>query len=251
MSGERYFVTGTDTDAGKTVATAWLGWALQRAGRRVALVKPFQTGADDPAREGDEAVYRAALGDTVTLRTLSTLPEPLAPSIAARRAGVTLSVGEAVRACREIGEAHDVTLIEGAGGLLVSITDETDMAGLAAALSAPLVLVVRPALGTLNHTLLSVEAAARRGLDVALIVVSGYASSTTLAPAVVEAENLRYLQERLPAIPMLVLGRQNPASADFPRAMPAWRLGATSPLLAPLGLAPLDLEDELARARWP
>ena len=163
-------------------------------------------------------------GDTVTLRTLSTLPEPLAPSIAARRAGVTLSVGEAVRACREIGEAHDVTLIEGAGGLLVSITDETDMAGLAAALSAPLVLVVRPALGTLNHTLLSVEAAARRGLDVALIVVSGYASTATIAPAVVEAENLRYLQERLPAIPMLVLGRQNPRRRTSPvRCRPgAW-----------------------------
>ena len=251
MSGELYFVTGTDTDAGKTVATAWLGGALQRVGRRVALVKPFQTGAVDPAREGDEAVYRAALGDAVTLRTLSTLPEPLAPSIAARRAGVTLSVGEALRACRAIGDAHDVILVEGAGGLLVSITDETDMAGLAAALSAPLVLVVRPALGTLNHTLLSVEAAERRGLEVALIVVSGYASSATIAPAVVEAENLRYLQERLPAVPMLVLGRQEPTAAGFPRGMPSWRLGAASPLLAPLCLEPLNLENELARARWP
>lgn len=251
MSGDLYFVTGTDTDAGKTVATAWLGWALQRAGRRVALVKPFQTGATDPSREGDEAVYRAALGDAATLRTLSTLPEPLAPSIAARRAGVTLSVEEALRDCRAIGEAHDVTFVEGAGGLLVTITDETDMADLALALPAPLVLVVRPALGTLNHTLLSVEAAERRGLDVALIVVSGYASSPALAPPVVEAENLRFLQERLPAIPMLVLGRQEPTAADFPRAMPAWRLGAPSPLLAPLGLEALHLEDEIARARWP
>ncbi|MDE2639634.1 MAG: dethiobiotin synthase [Chloroflexota bacterium] len=251
MSGELYFVTGTDTDAGKTVATAWLGWALQRAGRRVALVKPFQTGATDPSREGDEAMYRAALGDAATVRTLSTLPEPLAPSIAARRAGVTLSAEEALRDCRAIGEAHDVTFVEGAGGLLVTITDETDMADLAAALPAPLVLVVRPALGTLNHTLLSVEAAERRGLDVALIVVSGYASSPALAPAVVEAENLRFLQERLPAVPMLVLGRQEPTAADFPRAMPAWRLGAASPLLAPLGLEALRLEDEIARARWP
>ena len=251
MSGDLYFVTGTDTDAGKTVATAWLGWALHRAGRRVALVKPFQTGAVDPGREGDEAVYRAALGDAATLRTLSTLAEPLAPSIAARRSGVSLSVEEALQACRAIGGAHDVTFVEGAGGLLVSITDETDMADLASALPAPLVLVVRPALGTLNHTLLSVEAAERRGLDVALIVVSGYASSPALAPAVVEAENLRFLQQRLPAIPMLVLGRQEPTAAGFPRGMPAWRLGATSPLLGPLGLEPLNLENEIARARWP
>ena len=216
MDGSILFVTGTDTAAGKTVATAWLGWALsEQAGRRVALVKPFQTGADDPATEGDEALYRKVLPKGATIRTLATLPEPLAPSIAAERAGVTLSTEEAVDACRAIAAAHDVSLIEGAGGLLVSITATMDMADLAAALEAPLVLVVRPALGTLNHTLLSVEAAERRGLDVALIVVSGYQTP----PTVVEAENLRFLRDRLPSIPMLVLGRTDPESDEFPRAM--------------------------------
>lgn len=249
MSPALYFVTGTDTDAGKSVATAWLGWALQNAGQSVALVKPFQTGAVDPATEGDEALYRRALGEAATVRTLQTLPEPLAPSIAAERAGVALAPEAAAAQCREIAAAHDVTLAEGAGGLLVSITAELDMAGFAASLDAPLILVVRPALGTLNHTLLSLEAADRRGLTVAAIIVSGY--DTGAAPNVVEAENLRYLSERLPQRSIVVLGRQAPDAHGFPRGISAWRLGPESPLLAPLALPQLDLAAELARARWP
>ncbi|PZC49733.1 MAG: 8-amino-7-oxononanoate synthase/dethiobiotin synthetase [Chloroflexi bacterium] len=250
MSGDVYFVTGTDTDAGKTVATAWLGWALQNAGRRVALVKPFQTGALDPATEGDEALYRQALGAEASVRTLQTLPEPLAPSIAAERAGVTLSAEDAVRECRAIGDAHDLTLVEGAGGLLVSITAEADMAGVAAALAAPLVVVVRPALGTLNHTLLTLEAAERRGLEVALIVVSGYRSSAEGPPSVVEAENLRYFRERLPQIPLLVLGLQDPTAPDFPRGIAAHRIGPLAPLVAALDLPTMDVATEVAQARW-
>ena len=87
--GRTYFVTGTDTDVGKTVATVWLASALA-PGHRVALVKPVQTGASDPAVDGDEGFYRRALGPLaarVTLTTLESLPEPLAPSIAAARAG--------------------------------------------------------------------------------------------------------------------------------------------------------------------
>lgn len=248
MDGSILFVTGTDTDVGKTVATAWLGWALsERAGRRVALLKPFQTGTTDPAADGDEALYRQALPETATIQTLSTLPEPLAPSIAAERAGATLSPDDAVRACREIAASHDVTLVEGAGGLIVSITATVDMAGLAGALDAPLVLVARPALGTLNHTLLSVEAAERRGLDVVLLVVSGYGQP----PTVVEAENLRYFRERLPSIPMLVLGRSDPSSDQFPERMPAWIDGDPPAFLSGVMIDPLDVAEEVAQARWP
>ena len=247
MSGSMLFVTGTDTDVGKTVATAWLGWALASHARRVALVKPFQTGTAEPSVDGDEAFYRRALGEAATLRTLTTLPEPLAPAIAAARAGVTLSPAEAVRQCRAIAEEHDVTLVEGAGGLLVSITNEVDMADLAAGLGAPLVLVVRPALGTLNHTLLSVEAAERRGLEVALLVVSGYASP----PEVVEAENLRYLRSRLPTIPMLVLGRADLEAAGFVERLSSRLAGDAPTFLAGVSLAPLDVAAEVARATWP
>ena len=227
MSGEIVFVSGTDTGVGKTVAATWLAGALRTRGQ-VALIKPFQTGATDPARDGDEAVYRATLGETVTLRTLSTLAEPLAPSIAARRAGITLAPAEAAAACRAIAAEHEVTVVEGAGGLLVPITEALDMAAFARSLGASLVVVTRPGLGTLNHTLLTVEAAERRGLPVRLLIVSGYPDE----PESVEMENLRFLRERLGGIPLLVLTRVDVTGADF--------LGALRPRLA--GTPPSFLE---------
>ena len=236
--GRTYFVTGTDTDVGKTVATVWLASALA-PGHRVALVKPVQTGASDPAVDGDEGFYRRALGPLaarVTLTTLESLPEPLAPSIAAARAGRRVDVDALVARCRAIAAAHDLTLVEGAGGLLVTL-DETpgggmDMAGLAAALDAPLVVVIRPALGTLNHTLLTVEAAQRRGLPVELLICSGYPD----APGPVEQENLRFLRRRYPRLPLLVLGHAALDAGEGLEALRPWLLGEPPALLRGLSL---------------
>ena len=211
MSGGRaLFVSGTDTDVGKTVAAAWLAAELASGGR-VALVKPAQTGTTTPAADGDEAFYRAALaGREVTIRTLVSLAEPLAPSIAADRARAPIDVEALVAECRAIASRNDITLFEGAGGLLVTLTDDVDMAELARRLDAPVVLVVRPSLGTLNHTLLSVEAARNRGLSVQLIVVSGYPDDA----GVVERENLRFLRNHLPEIPLAVLRRADLSGAE-------------------------------------
>ncbi|MYA54639.1 MAG: dethiobiotin synthase, partial [Dehalococcoidia bacterium] len=213
MSNRVVFVTGTDTGVGKTVVAAWLAAALAPR-RRVALVKPFQTGATDPVADGDEAFYRAALGDEeVEIRTLVSLPEPLAPSIAAERAGTPIDVAAALMECRALARESDITLVEGAGGLLVSITAEHDMAGFAAALDASLVVVVRPSLGTLNHTSLTLEAAERRGLPVEMIVVSGFPADA----GVTEWENLRWLRDRFPALPLVVLA-EAPLSPSDPLA---------------------------------
>ncbi len=231
------FVTGTDTGVGKTVVAAWLAAALVPR-QRVALIKPFQTGASDPAVDGDEAFYRAAIGDeAVAIRTFVSLPEPLAPSIAARRARAPIDVAAVLVACRDLASQNDRTIIEGAGGLLVSITGEHDMAGFAAALDASLVVVARPSLGTLNHTALTIEAARRRDLDVELIAVSGFPRDA----GVVEWENLRWLRERFPAIPLLVLA-QAPLAPSDPLARLAPRLiGPPPPFLSGCDLPPLDL----------
>lgn len=234
------FVTGTDTGVGKTVVAAWLAATLARA-RRVALVKPFQTGARDPAAEGDEAFYRAALGDeAVTIRTLVSLPEPLAPSIAAARAGAPIDVAAALVECRALANTHDITLVEGAGGLLVSIAAGRDMAGFAAALDASLVVVARPSLGTLNHTALTIEAAERRGLAVELIAVSGFPRDA----GVVEWENLRWLRERYPALPLVVLAEGPLAPADPLAGLDARLLGPVPDALAGVDLPALDLRDQ-------
>ena len=231
------FVTGTDTGVGKTVVAAWLAATLALH-QRVALVKPFQTGAVDPATEGDEAFYRAALRDeAVTIRTLVTLPEPLAPSIAAERAGAPIDVAAALVECRALARIRDITLVEGAGGLLVSITAEHDMASFAAALDASLVVVARPSLGTLNHTALTLEAAERRGLPVELLVISGFPKDA----GVVEWENLRYLRDRYPALPLIVLAEAPLAPSDPLAGLDPHTLGPTPPLLAGQDLPLLDL----------
>ena len=232
------FVTGTDTGVGKTVVAAWLAASLAPH-QRVALVKPFQTGAVDPAAEGDEAFYRAALGDeAVTIRTLVTLPEPLAPSIAAERAGAPIDVAAALVECRALANGSDITLVEGAGGLLVSITAEHDMASFAAALDASLVVVARPSLGTLNHTALTLEAAERRGLagrDCSL------SADSPKDAGVVEWENLRYLRDRYPALPLIVLAEAPLAPSDPLAGLDPHTLGPTPPLLAGQDLPLLDL----------
>ncbi len=198
--GRVLFVTGTDTGVGKTVVAAWLA-SVMPGGLRVAVVKAVETGVA-PGEPGDEAFYRRALaGRNVTTATLETLPEALAPSIAAQRAGRTLDITAAAARTLKIAAAHDVMFVEGAGGLLVTLTPELDCAALATMLEASLVVVIRPGLGTLNHTMLTVEAAERRGLAVEMLVCCGM----PLEPGTVEVENVRFLRERYPEMPLVVL----------------------------------------------
>ena len=240
MTNRTIFVTGTDTGVGKTVVAAWLAATLAPH-QQVALVKPFQTGAVDPAADGDEAFYRAALGDeTVTIRTLVSLPEPLAPSIAAERANAPIDVAAALVECRALAKRNDITLVEGAGGLLVSITAEHDMAGFAAALDASLVVVARPSLGTLNHTTLTLEAAERRGLAVEAIVISGFPA----AAGVTAWENLRWLRDRYPTLPLVVLAEAPLAPSDPLAGLDPHILGPLPPLLAGQDIPALELADQ-------
>ena len=218
--GRIVLVTGTDTGVGKTVACAWLAWKASGAGR-VALLKAVQTGAG-PGVDGDEAFYRTALrGTDVTLGTLASFPEPLAPLIAARRAGRPLDFEALARRCESVAAAHDLTLVEGSGGLLVPLDEERDFADLARRLDASLAVVVRPGLGTLNHTALTLEAAERRGLEIPLLICSGASPD----PDVVEGENLRFFaalrEARPPCSPMalLVIERAPEAGASRPERL--------------------------------
>ena len=237
MTSRTIFVTGTDTGVGKTVVAAWLA-AILAPHQRVALIKPFQTGAVDPASDGDEAFYRAALGDeAVDIRTLVSLPEPLAPSIAAERANAPIDVAAALVECRALAKQSDITLVEGAGGLLVSITAEHDMAGFAAALDASLVVVARPSLGTLNHTTLTLEAAEHRDLPVEMLVVSGFPADA----GVTEWENLRWFRDRYPTLPLVVLAEAPLAPSDPLAGLDPHLLGPLPPLLEGRNLPALDL----------
>ena len=236
--GRIVLVTGTDTGVGKTLVAAWLAWLTSRS-QRVALVKAVQTGAD-PAVDGDEAFYRAALaGHAVTTTTLATFPEPLAPSIAARRSGKSLRTQDIARSCIQIAQDHDLTIVEGSGGLMVPIDEDTNFADLARSLSANLVLVIRPGLGTLNHTALTLEAAFRRDLSVEMLVCNGLAAK----PPALEIENLRFLRSHYPEIPLITLHHLTRTSLHRLSLLRPQILGELPPLIHGSTLERLELPE--------
>lgn len=168
----RLFVTGTDTGVGKTVVAAGLARLLDRAGQRVAVLKPVETGCG----EGGPADGRL-LGEAVGVAAGEVVPvtyrEPLAPLVAAREEGRPVDLDRLDRAMARLA-SFPWLLVEGAGGLSVPLTDDLDMAGLARRWHLPLLVVARPGLGTLNHTVLTVRYAESEGLEVLGVVVSGW-----------------------------------------------------------------------------
>ncbi|HET7290109.1 MAG TPA: dethiobiotin synthase [Thermodesulfobacteriota bacterium] len=176
------FVTGTDTGVGKTVIAAALAWSLSCAGRSVAVMKPVQTGMSLPGT-ADIGFVENVLGtkydpSDVCIYRLS---EPLSPLAASEISGIKIDTGKIIEAYRRLRSAHDVVIVEGAGGLLVPITDNYLMSDLASDLGLPLLIVTRPGLGTLNHTSLTVESARKRGIDVLGVVINRFPASPGLA----------------------------------------------------------------------
>jgi len=169
------FVAGTGTGVGKTVVAAAIALAARGAGRSVAPLKPAQTG-DDGTIVGDaELVARLlALDEPLDAICPYRLRAPLAPAVAADLEGVRLDPVAVAAAYDDLSRRYDTVVVEAAGGALVPFSDGVDMAGLAALLGLPVVVAARPDLGTLNHTLLTLEALHRRGLTVLGVVISDY-----------------------------------------------------------------------------
>lgn len=163
------FVTGTDTGVGKTVVCAALAVALRSRGIDAGIVKPVQTG------EGDAATLKELAGLAEELEEIApySFRAPLAPLAAARLEGRELELDEVVARVQALAERHELTLVEGVGGLLVPVGPGWTVADLAVALALPLLVVARPGLGTVNHTLLTLEAARRVGLAIAAVLLNG------------------------------------------------------------------------------
>jgi dethiobiotin synthetase len=174
-------VTGTGTGVGKTVVTAAIAALARDGGRRVAVLKPAQTGVA-PDEPGDLAEVVRLAGD-VTTRELRRYPDPLSPEAAARRSGIpTLSPAEIASAATALDETHDLVLIEGAGGLLVRFApDGSGLADVAWALGALVLVVAQAGLGTLNATALTAEVATARGLHVPGVVIGSWPPEPDLA----------------------------------------------------------------------
>ncbi len=195
-----YFITGTDTEIGKTTIAAGLLHAARRAGLSTAAAKPVASGCQltDAGLRNDDAL--ALLAEcSLALRYEEVNPlafaPPIAPHLAAREAGVRLDVPALVDAVRPIlARQADFTLVEGAGGWRVPLAGTASLSDLPIVLGLPVILVVGVRLGCINHALLSAEAIQRDGLRLA-----GWVANLVDAQTSRLEENLATLNERLPA----------------------------------------------------
>lgn len=183
-----WFVTATDTGVGKTVISGALAWLARHHGRRVGVFKPVATGCRHDVRLGlvsedtEFLAHCAESGETLEVITPVRYAGELAPMVAARREHRPVDWTAIDECWQRISGANDWYVVEGVGGLLVPIDEKTSVADYAGRLGLPLVIVARAGLGTINHTLLTVEAARSRGLEVAAVVINGYEpASGTLA----------------------------------------------------------------------
>ncbi len=167
------FVTGTDTGVGKTEVSCALLSGARAAGLDVAAMKPAESGVTPGApTDAGRLAAAAGAGDDPALVCPYRFDAPLAPAVAARLDGVEVRLEVILDAARALAARHAALLVEGAGGLLVPLTERATYADLAVALGLPVLVVARAGLGTVNHTALTVEALRARGLAVAGVILN-------------------------------------------------------------------------------
>jgi dethiobiotin synthetase len=172
-----YFVTGTDTGVGKTTVTSALARCARTLGKKVFAFKPVESGCE--AVDGHlvgadmDALWKAAGSwQTGELRGVYRLRMPVAPLVAARAEAVEVDLARIDRVFRDGAGQSEVALVEGAGGWRVPITETADVSRLARQTGLPVVIVSRATLGTINHSLLTIEAVERDGCRIAAVVLS-------------------------------------------------------------------------------
>lgn len=211
------FVTGTGTEVGKTVVAAVLAHTIAAAGRRVAVFKPCVTGLEEPG-ETDHELLRRASGSSQSDADIAPYryDPPASPHLAAALAGEELDPERLRAAAAAAAEGAEAIVCEGVGGLLVPLTLGYSVRDLAADLGYPVAVVAPPGLGTINHTLLTVESARAAGLRVAAVVLNPWPAE----PTALEEDN-RAAIARLAAVEVLTLPQLDLAA---PKTWPALRL---------------------------
>jgi dethiobiotin synthetase len=213
------FVTGTDTGVGKSVLAAAICAGLAAQGRRVAAFKPVVTGLDDPPGEWppDHVLLASVTGQEPEAVAPWRFGPPASPHLAAELAGAgALEPGELLAAARRAGAWADALVCEGVGGLMVPITPGYLVRDLALDMRMPLVVAARPGLGTINHTLLTLEAARAAGLEPRAVVMTPWPDT----PSRLERSN-RETVERLGGLPVAGLPHCTPATlAEAARSLP-------------------------------
>lgn len=212
------FITGTDTEVGKTFVTACLTALLREQNMNPIPYKPIQSGAiktDQGLIAEDVEVYRKVLSFTDTQETYCSyaLERPVSPHLAAKQEGRKISFEEIEGHFNALKNNHDFIVVEGAGGLAVPLIQEKDRIHLTGdliqQLQLPILLVTHPGLGTINHTLLSVSYAKSMGIPVLGLIVNQWPEH----PTEMEKDNIQ-MMEKLCQIPILGLLPSMPAPAE-------------------------------------
>lgn len=224
---EGVFVTGTGTEVGKTVVAAAIARTLASEGKRVAVFKPAVTGLDEAGEADHELLRRAAsCGQTDEEIAPYRYGPPMSPHLAAAQANEEIDPARLVATARVAAEAADFLVCEGVGGLLVPLSPAYLVRDLAAELALPLAIAASPGLGTINHTLLTVEAARAAGLEVAMVVLTPWPED----PGAIEESNRETIATlgdvAVETLPRLDLSRPHtwPALAPFPSGVPYLRM---------------------------
>ena len=208
------FITGTDTDIGKTALSALLLAELRRRGTNAAPMKPVQTGCKPggfknapsqslmpkaqslfPVPDLDYSLSMAGMEvDSATYKNMApyTFEPACSPHLAAEMAGTEIDISEIVIAARTLAKNYDFIIAEGAGGIMVPLNRREMMLDLMQALKLPIVVAARPGLGTINHTLLSIRALRSDGLDIAGVV---FVASTPAKPNFIEDDNATTIEQ--------------------------------------------------------
>jgi dethiobiotin synthetase len=211
------FVTGTGTGVGKTVLSAALLAAMSAAGVRVRAHKPVVTGLDERSETAwppDHELLASVAGMTPEEVAPLRYGPAVSPHLAAALAGETIDPADLIARAREATIDDGALIVEGVGGLLVPLADGFTVRDLAAALGLPVVIAASPGLGTINHTLLSIESARAAGLDVRAVVLTPWPA----APTKMERSN-RDTIARLGEIEVACLTDvPSPFAADLARA---------------------------------
>jgi dethiobiotin synthetase len=182
------FVTGTDTEAGKTVLSACLLAAMRAAGEDVVAAKPLLTGTAEPPDSGwpaDDVLLARAAGTDAGEVTVLRFGPAVSPHLAAELEQRPIDPDEMLEHVRARLAGAGAAVVEGVGGLLVPISGAWTVRDLAVALALPLVVAARPGLGTISHTLLTLEAARTAGLDVRAVVLTPWPEQ----PGAIELSN--------------------------------------------------------------
>jgi dethiobiotin synthetase len=204
------FVTGTGTEVGKTVVAATIAHTLAEEGKRIAVFKPAVTGLDELAADGpqsgqigpfeagrpdrpDHVVLREAAGSTQSDEEIAPYRygPPMSPHLAAELAGEEIEPARLLAAARTAAARADALVCEGVGGLLVPLSPGYLVRDFAADLGLPVVIAAAPGLGTINHTLLTIEAARAAGLEVSVVVLTPWPDT----PSPIEESNRETIAE--------------------------------------------------------